>query len=261
MGMGDEILAAGQAQRHYELTGERSYIVDQRDRPRWSPIWDGNPILVHPDRRVDSREPIHRIVNAPGARPYIVYPFTEQTGWTFNRAFRARDHLARIYLTRDELRLGADVRRRFGPYVLIEPWSKHENLRWPLDHWEDLIRQRADLTFVQHIHADSPLLTGPNVHHVQTTFRQACGLVVSAQVYLRGESGMLHAAAALGARSIALWGGCMDWEVLGGYPGQYALGIQTPYCGRWLPCTHCSAAMRAITVTEVCRALDKIGVE
>ena len=261
IGVGDEILAAGQAQRHFDRTGERSYIVDRHNKARWHPIWEGNPVLVHPDRHMDPGTRLNRIVNGPHARPYIVYPFTAESGWTFNRAFRARDHLARIYLTPEEHALGVLTRATVGPYILIEPWSKHPNLRWPLEHWADLIRARADLTFVQHVHADAPWLQGPNVHHVPATFRQACALVAHAQVYIRGESGLLHAAAALSVPAIALWGGCMDWDVLGGYPHEVGLGITTPPCGRWLPCAHCVETMRAIRVADVLAALEQIGVE
>lgn len=256
MGYGDEILAAGQAQRHFDATGQPSVIVDLRNQPRWHPIWQGNPVIVPPG---EVRDSTHRLRSAPNARPYIIYPFTMESGWTFNRDFRARDHIAKIYLTGPEQRRGQYVRGRYGPYVLIEPWSRHDNLRWPLDRWQQLIAARPDLTWVQHTHKDSPRLEG--VHREPATFREACGLIASAQVYIRGESGLLHATAALGRTSIALWGGCMDWDVLGGYPGQIGVGVQMPPCGRWHPCAHCVAAMAAISVEDVLTALRQSGVE
>lgn len=152
------------------------------------------------------------------------------------------------------------MRYRYGPYVLVDPWSKHENLRWPLSQWQQLIDARPDLTWVQHTYPGAPLLD--RVHHEPSlTFRDACGLVASAQVYIRGESGMCHATAALGRPQITLWGGCMNWDVLGGYPGQLGVGIQPPCCGRYKPCSHCAACMAAITVDEVLAALGQIGVE
>ena len=92
-----------------------------------------------------------------------------------------------------------------------------------------------------------------------------CCLLATAAIYVRGESGMCHAAAALGVTQVTIWGGCMDWTVLGGYPGQHAVGVSLPACGRYQPCTHCDAAMRAITpdwVAEKLRAaLSTIRVE
>ena len=251
MGVGDEILAAGQAQRLFEADpwDRIVRIYDTHDRHRWHDIWDGNPIIAPPG---DTR-PFQKLVNAKYARPYIVYPFTAETGWTFNRAFHARDHIARIYLTEAEVELGYQVLAQTGPYVLIEPYSKHGNLRWPMASWQQLIDRRTDLTFVQHIHEDSQVLDG--VLPVRATFREACGLVASSRLYVRGESGMCHATAALGRPQVTIWGGCMEWDVLGGYPGQLGL-LRPPYCGSYQPCPHCQAAMASITVPEVSAAID-----
>ncbi len=259
MGYGDEIIAAGQAQALFDSTGQPSVIVDHRGRPRWHPIWDGNPAIVHPDA-ANTRDGYWTVVNGPNCRPYIVYPFTPESGWTFNKTFRARKHVAKIYLTDAEIDFGLRVRKRYGPYVLIEPWSKHANLRWPMRKWTELVRQLSGrVTFVQHIHAGTTeIVEGVQVE--RATFREACGLVQYARIYIRGESGMLHACAALGCRSIALWGGCMDWDVLGGYPGEIGLGVSDP-CGSWKPCDHCTECMNAISVEDVVGALVEVGIE
>jgi hypothetical protein len=82
-------------------------------------------------------------------------------------------------------------------------------------------------------------------------------LVASAEVYVRSESGLCHAAAALGISQVTLFGGCMDAEVMGGYPGQTCLVDRGPGspCGSWRPCAHCRAAMDRITVDDVVDAL------
>jgi len=258
VGFGDEILAAGQAQRLYAHNPfRRVAICDQQSRPRWHPIWDGNPILATP-ADVDQGEDVQRLMNAPGCRPYIVYPFTEDTGWTFNTAFRAREHVARIYLTVDELRFGVQLQQQIGPYVLIEPYSKHDNLRWPFESWVTLIAALPDLTFVQHTHVESTRVV-PGARDVMTrTFRDACGLLASARLYVRGESGMCHAAAALGIPQVTIWGGCMDWNVLGGYPKQIGILNYTggSPCGRWHPCDHCRRAMAEISVEQVVQSIQ-----
>lgn len=251
MGYGDEVLAAGQAQRLYDADPSlRVGIFDQQLRPRWHPIWDGNPILATP-ADVDTCELVQAVVNGPDCRPYIIYPFTKESGWTFNTDFHARDHVARIYLTEAEKARGKDARAKYGPYVLIEPFTKHVNFRWATKKWEDLIAACPDLTFVQHVHRESPYIVG--AYSEPASFREACGLVASADVYVRSESGMCHAAAALGAWQVTLFGGCMDVEVMGRYPRQACVvetGPDTP-CGSWMPCIHCAAAMDQITVDVV----------
>lgn len=253
LGVGDEIIAAGQAQILFDSTGRRVLIVDRQHRPRWHPIWQDNPAIIPPAELDDVDHDV--LLSAPHARPYIVYPFTADTGWTFNHEFRARDHIARIYLTDQELALGRKLAREFGPYILIEPWSKHPNLRWPWELWVDLVALLPDLVFVQHTHRDSQQLIPGAIDAPTYSFREACGVAASAAVYVRGESGMVHAAAALSVDQITIWGGCMDWEVMGGYPGQTGVGIVHPPCGRYLPCEHCRTIMGAIPVETVATAL------
>ncbi len=223
--------------------------------PRWHPIWYGNPILATP-AHIAAGHVVQKLINAPGARPYIIYPFTEQTGWTFNKAFRASENVAKIYLTEEEANVGLRIRERLGPYVLIEPYTKHINLEWPLSYWAELVGSRPDLTFVQHTHQHSELI--PGAYLMPATFREACGLVAASELYVRSESGMIHAAAALGAKTVAIWGGCMDWDVLGNYPGEHGIvdhGSESP-CGRWFRCEHCREVMGLILPEIVSSAID-----
>jgi glycosyl transferase family 9 (putative heptosyltransferase) len=255
MGIGDEILAAGQCQRMWdEDPSSRIAVLACDGTPRWHDVWAGNPIIAPPEA-LEHGEQVRVVMNGPGCRPYIMPPFSKETGWTFNRSFRARDYVARLYLTVEELRRGWRAKERYGPYVLIEPFTKHDNFRWPLERWDDLVAACPDLTFVQHVHKDSPIVLGAKQENAN--FREACGLLTKADCYVRSESGMCHAAAALGVPQVTLFGGCMDPEVMGYYPKQTVLadaGEGSP-CGRWLPCAHCAAAMARITVAEVVTAL------
>ena len=255
MGWGDEIVAAGQAQRLFECDPTARVAICGLDgQPRWHPIWDGNPILATP-ADVARGEHVNRVISGPNCRPYIVNPFTEETGWTFQKGFRCRDYPAKLYLTAAELEVGRHVREECGPYVLIEPFTKHENFQWPLHKWDDLVQANPYVTFVQHVHDQSQRVIG--VRREPATFREACGLIASADCYIRSESGLCHAAAALGTPQVTLFGGCMDADVMGGYPGQTCLvdrGAGSP-CGSWRACTHCREAMDRITVDDVVEAL------
>lgn len=246
-------MAAGEAQRWFEATGKRSVIVDLDGHRRWHPIWDGNPVIVRPG---ETATDYYTIMNAAHCRPYIHYPFTAEGGWQFNTAFHCRDHIAKIYLTPDEIALGVDLQSHLGPYVLIEPWSKHANLTWPFDHWQALITALPHVRFVQHLHSNSRLLSG--THGVLATFREACGLIQSSLLYVRGESGLCHAAAALGRPQLTIWGACMDPDVMAYYPQQLVVENFNgqPPCGSWKPCDHCAAAMRGIAVERVAQWID-----
>lgn len=255
MGWGDELVAAGQAQRLYDTDPSVRVGIYGRDGwSRWHATWDGNPIIATPDE-IARGEQVQKLVSGPDCRPYIVYPFSEDTGWTFNTAFKCREYPARIYLTETERARGTQARATYGPYVLIEPYTKHVNFRWPLDRWNAVIAACPDLTFVQHMHADSVKCFG--AYPEPATFREACGLIASAEAYIRSESGLCHAAAAFGIPQVTLFGGCMDADVMGGHPRQTCLVDRGPGspCGRWHPCDHCRIAMEQITVEQVVQAL------
>lgn len=255
MGAGDEILAAGMAQKMFERDPSRKVLIlDRYNRPRWHEIWDGNPaIATLVEGR--ARHKVQVLKNASGCRPYIVYPFTAKTGWTFNKSFRARDYVAKLYLTDREKGRGVRARARYGQYVLIEPWTRHVNFKWALQRWNELVEAFPDVTFVQHTHKDSRPVSRAKVE--PATFREACGLLTGASAYVRSESGLCHASAALGIPTVTMWGGCMDADVLGGYPLRIDLvdrGPKSP-CGSWEPCKHCASIMQSLTVDTVAEAL------
>jgi len=255
MGVGDEIVAAGQAQCLYDADPSARVAIYGKDgQPRWHPIWDGNPIIARP-HEVVAGERVHRLVSGPDCRPYITYPFTKDTGWTLNRDFRCKDHIAKLYLTPAELARGVQARENYGPYVLIEPFTKHKNFRWSLKLWAQLVEACPDLTFVQHVHRESEYVQG--ARYETATFREACGLIASADAYVRSESGLCHAAAALGIWQVTLFGGCMDPYVMGCYPKQAVIADTNPGspCGRWHPCGHCTDVMDSISVGHVAAPL------
>jgi hypothetical protein len=105
------------------------------------------------------------------------------------------------------------------------------------------------------MHQDSEPV--PGVKYEWASFRDACGLVAAADCYVRSESGMCHAAAALGAWQVTLFGGCMDPDVMGCYPKQAVIAdtAEGSPCGRWLSCLHCALSMDRISVDIVATTL------
>lgn len=260
MGVGDEIMASGQAQAVYDADlSMRVAICDVLNRPRWHPIWDGNPILAHPEQ-VAMGEPVHRIQNASGCRPYLRYPFTVEGGAHFTD-WRARDYPGRIYLTEAELAPGVRLQADRGRFVVVEPCLKQKanpNKLWGFNRYASVVAARPDLSFVQLMHPDSDPL--PGADHIRTdSFRTACGILAAAAAYLGPEGGLHHASAVLGVRAVVLFAGVMNPETTG-YPTHINLaddGPESP-CGRWTPCEHCREAMDRITVPQVLEALESV---
>jgi len=263
MGFGDEIMAAGHAQRVFDADpSKRVAICDRNGRPRWDPLWEGNPIIAPPPR-VEAGEPVHRIQNAIGCRPYIRYPFTHSTGWTFTN-WRAADHVGRLYLTERELAIGVDVRNALGRFVVLEPSpiaKSNPNKAWGFDRFVALVRAWPSQRFVQFKHPDSKLVPCVTAVPVET-FRDACGVLAASAGYVGPEGGLHHASAVLGVPAVVIFGGCTSVRTTG-YPMHINLaddGPGTP-CGKWVPCAHCREAMARITVEQVKQAMGRMLAE
>lgn len=258
MGFGDEIMAAGQAQRAFEADPSCRVAICEADgqRVRWHPVWLGNPAIADPGS-VRRGERVQRIRSGIGCRPYLQYPFTRDTGWRFTD-WRANDHRGRIYLTSSELEAGRRLQAQ-GGYVLVEPSlarQSNPNKAWYRDRWQDLVQACPGVRFVQMLHRDSEPLSG--VALLETaTFREACGVVASAAAVITTEGGLHHAAAALQVPAVVIFGGCASVQTTG-YDGHVNLADPGPPCGRYHPCAHCREAMARITVDQVVSALGSI---
>lgn len=237
--------------------GRKVAITDRAGRVRWSDIWRGNPIIATPEE--SRRDDVQRILNGPNARPYNAnMPFTRHSGVTFTN-WRARDNRGRLYLTEQELDLGRRLRSSVGPYWVVEPSPtarSNPNKRWPYERFQMLVNRPTTERWVQPLHPESRQLDqaiGVNA----PTFREACGILASADGYLGTEGGFHHAAAALGILAVVIFGGCMSVEALG-YPEHVNLADDGAPCGRWLPCAHCRLAMEQISVDQVWDAVQMV---
>jgi ADP-heptose:LPS heptosyltransferase len=248
MGFGDEIIAAGRAEKRARELGRPVRIVDRLGETRWSELWNGNPAITQ-------NPSAPAIQDGPGCRAYIAYPFTAAGhGYT---DFQARDHRGHLYLTEKELERGREVAAR-GPFVVVEPWIKdgaNANKRWPLDRWIELVSLLDGVRLVQ---LGPPTTRGlRDVEFVPTaSFRDAAGVLAAARALVAPEGGLHHAAAALGVPAVVIFGGSPSVRATG-YPEHLNLGGTDP-CGRWMPCEHCAAAMRAIKPTTVAAALRRL---
>lgn len=244
MGWGDELMAAGQAARAARETGKRVAILDRHGMARVHELWEGLDFISQ------VRAPgIATVVNGPGCRPYIEYPFT-QRGHRYT-TWRARDH--RPVISERLVR-----RDRSTGIVLIEPSIKdnaNPNKRWT--RWQEVVDALPKVAFVQCRPPSSaaPALRGVSV--VETpTFLDALQWLARSRLYVGPEGGMHHAAAALGVPAVVVFGGSPSIEATG-YEDHINFGVPDP-CGRWEPCQHCADAMRSITPERIVEAVKEI---
>jgi ADP-heptose:LPS heptosyltransferase len=246
MGWGDEIIATGQVRAMQRLDPRPVLVIDRHARPRYSPIWNGNPHILR-----ERKGEYQSLLNGPGARPYI--EMKTDFRWVWRDNFRCEP--GEIYLTAEERRFAERWRGR----VLIEPNVKVKpeaaNKRWVWSRWQTLVDFKlADM--VQVGPAGTQLLIGVE-HALTTDFRLACAVLSVCRAYVGTEGGLHHAAAALGVPAVVLFGGFISPKVTG-YDSHRNLFRGGVACGSRKPCLHCRDAMLDISVDEVAKHLTEI---
>jgi hypothetical protein len=113
-----------------------------------------------------------------------------------------------------------------GPFVAFEPETNRDffgDLRaWPSESWQATMARLATshprLRLVQvGTRTSSPAIAGAVDLRGKTSFREACLVLKRARLFIGTESGLMHAANAVGAPALILWGGLTLPEFIG-YP-------------------------------------------
>lgn len=68
MGLGDFLMAAGEARTAHEKTGRPVLITDPVGTPQWSEVFEGNPYIL---RKPFAAGGFVRVISSSGNRPYI----------------------------------------------------------------------------------------------------------------------------------------------------------------------------------------------
>ncbi len=246
MGIGDQLMAAGEAHALHTGTGKPVCIVDQRNRIQWCDLYLGIPYIL----TSHSRGAV-RMVNAGGARPYIVAKGSERWTW---RAYKPRP--AHLVFTADELALAEP----FRGCVMIEPNIKaqaHENKAWIWSRWVSLLEQMPSVRFVQCLAPGARVLEACDQYVRTTTFRQALAVLSVCRAFVGTEGALHHGAAAVGTPAVVLFSHFISPDVTG-YPQHHNLRQAGAACGSRKPCKACAESMRAISVLEVVAHLKEI---
>lgn len=248
MGMGDEIMATGDARVLNEKTGLQVVIFDRSDRPRWHPIFDNNPRLIRPGL-FDPGSPHAIVKSGAGRRPYADYVAIEALGakatqsrdrkalrraagrLCFNHSYRAPK--GEIYFDAKEKGFGASFLNRTGRYIVIEPNVKGRvpGKQWGWAKWQAL----ADILLKYHtviqIGAKGPSLDGI-VFTITPDPRVGLSILSNAWGVICPEGGLHHAAGALDVPGVVLFAGRTPPEMMS-YDSLMTLSTRHPQgaCG------------------------------
>ena len=172
-----------------------------------------------------------------------------------------------LYLTDVERRRVDELLSLSGiskPYVVFEPDSNREwfgELRaWPQGRWIALVaalhEARPDVALVQVGMPESAAIPLAVDLRGRTTFREAAALIQRSALFIGTEGGLMHAARAVDAHALILWGGVTLPE-FAGYPDSHRIvchRVACAPCGQFGWCDNEHICMRKISVEETLQA-------
>ncbi|RUW73678.1 glycosyltransferase family 9 protein [Mesorhizobium sp. M2A.F.Ca.ET.067.02.1.1] len=252
MGYGDQLMGSGLA-RGAAARGKRVALGDGR-RILWDKhseeIFRGNPNLAPPG---SERDP--DIEWMPFYKGHRLYNKRLGPRWKWNFAFHAVP--GELFFGASELTAG---RRYSTGFVVIEPQSAQwksvaANKDWGVKNFQAVAdRLKAAGFRVVQFRGDLSAVALQGVEQLGTrSFRDALAVLAHAALYIGGEGGLHHGAAAVGIPAVVLFGGFIPPSVTG-YATHTNLTGGAEACGSLNPCPHCRKAMQAISVGHVVAA-------
>jgi len=250
-------MSTADARRAYEKHEVRVVFGDGT-RWFWSEVFENNPKIAK-KTELKQGEAFAWMNNYPQERPYI-QAITDR--FIYRPEYKAEP--GELFLTPEE-------EKPKGDFILIEPNTKTDltgpNKRWEWDRWVKLVRQLRAMglevcqvgpkgeTRGQIYYPGARILK--DCKHIHTPrFRDALGWVKAARLLVSTDGALHHAAAALGTPAVVLWGGVASPKNLG-YDVHTNIWHGAEPCGTInKKCPHCKAAMDAISVEEVLKAIN-----
>ncbi len=278
MGMGDEVMATGDAARLFRQTKKKVIVLDRNDRARYHDLFRGNPKIHEPTTWVGSLRDHPLVRSGPGRRPYADYQAIENLGRRKNPQAETSKELrraaSRLMFNYDyraeagEIHIGPEERgyadravASLGSFVIIEPNIKGRTpaKQWGLGRWQDLADElsRRGRQPIQIGAGAGIKLT--NVRYIKTpTFRVGMAVMDLAQTFIVPEGGLHHGFAALHKRGVALFAG--RTPLILSYPDQLTWFIEHKGgpCGfEHIDCSLCRKLWNDLTVSDVLAMLDR----
>lgn len=251
MGWGDEIISTGLA-RGAKARGKRIAFGDGK-RIMWGPwceqMFAGNPNIARPgDERSIDIEWVHHY---KGHRLYVRTHGKRR--WVFNPQFSVIP--GEIFFDQHEKDFADNITAGF---VLIEPRVKpcYPNKQWPVERYVEVAQRliAAGFRVAQFVYDGENALLCDGVEPILTPkLRLALAALSRADLFIGPEGALAHGAAAVGIKSVVLFGGFSPPSVVG-YSANANLTGGATHCGWVMPCMHCRRAMNAISVDRVCQS-------
>lgn len=244
MGIGDEIMATGEARRLQKIDLRPVVFLDKLGRARWHEVFENNPRLSR-----DLVPGVQISHNRSGNRPYIKMVSPQRFYWRDYSPPRGE-----FYFTELEERFGT----AHAGALVVEPNFKFRdggNKDWGFEKWQTVVEALPHLPWAQVGPPHTPVLRGARLIHTPT-FRHAAAVLKHSRGYVGIEGGLHHAAACFGRKAVVVFGGFISPKQTGYEDHINLFGAAEP-CGNRTPCQHCRNAMEKITPDEVIAAVKR----
>ena len=244
MGLGDWLMASGDAKEANERTGKKVKLGNGVTMFLDNQIFANNPRMAS-----NSDTDVVWVKNYQGHRPYL--KGTKDGRLLFNDDYKPR--VGEVYFNQLEQK---SIKKIDKDYIVVEPnvkrvYAHTVNKAW--HGWEELFKH--DLPWLQ---LGDVTVERYTKWKETNTFREALQVLSKAKLFVGTDGGLHHAAAALGIPSVVIWTGFTSPRHLG-YDTHRNIHDGSEPCGTYdSVCQHCLLKSKAITVEQV---LDAVNTE
>lgn len=178
--------------------------------------------------------------------------------WIWDYSFRPTP--GELFFDQHEIEFSKRIKPGF---ILIEPnvpWHKNAapNKDWGRAKYQAVASELVSRGYDVAQFSYGQVRLGGGVRCISvSSFREAAIALTRSKMAILPEGGLHHASAAVGTRAVVLFGGFIP-PVVTGYPSHINLNGGFEACGSLTKCTHCRAAMDAISVDEVLVSAEEI---
>lgn len=245
MGVGDEIMALGRAEKIFQETGKPVAICNELNQPRDHGAWTGNSAV--------DKNSSQKIIDGAGCRPYIKHWKHRQA--VFNLDYRPR--AGKIMLNDEE----KSFNKLNGDYCVVSPHVKKTasvNKNWGAHNFEQVIKN-LPMPVYQLLENNGQHIIDGAIPLYTLNFRLAASIISGAKFVLCNEGGAHHMAASMNIPAVVIFGSFTPPEVTG-YNFHENISVETEegYCGKYDACPHCQSAMKQITPDIVRNRIEKL---
>ena len=281
MGLGGYLTWTAAAREICERMGNGTKVLPlemhgQMIRPIRSEIFHNNPRITQNLTDANNQYCIPLVLNNPSANyckqdtpTKAVHRFDKHIIEQICETYGISDPKLKceIFLTEEEEKYADLVIGSVGEkkLVVIEPQSNDEyscNKVYPFEKWQKVANELVAQDYLV-VQVGRPtkgkILEGVLDLTGKTTFRGAAAVIKKADVFVSSEGGLMHAANAVGTKSVIVYSGFIHPRMTG-YPENINLwpGKDHGPCGMKARCPKCAAAMETHDYKELVNSAIKV---